>query len=511
MRVSTIHRPWWGLGALCLGMVMLFMNTTMINVALPDLSASLGAGTSQLEWIVSSYNLAFLAVLLPGGAVGDRLGHRTTLIAGCATFGVGALVGAASGTVSSLMAARVLMGVGASVFTPMSLALIPRIVPPAQRGLATGVWTAAGALGAPLGPLVGGVMIDAHGWRSMFVLDLVAAAVVLASCLVLVPAGPRSQRDGRALPWAQVVTSAAGFSLITWGLINAEHSWTRPSTWAPIVTGAGVLAFYAALDLHRLDTLTDLWLLGVRRFRTRAVELMLVNFVLFGILFVAPSYLQTVLGNSAVRGGMMLMPLATFAVVGSLAASTLLRHPRTHPWVMPAALGLVAAGLALAARTSPAAGPLALEWGLVVAGTGLGLAQSFGIATAMDAVPPEAEGAGAALLNTVRQFGSVLGIAALGSVAGSVYTQGVTPLPTHLPDQLAQAVSDTIASAHLALQGQTGPWAHALLTRADYSYVHAMDRVLTICALASAAVAIASALAATRARPARGCAPTQQP
>ena len=500
MRVHTIHRPWWGLGALCLGMVMLFMNTTMINVALPDLSTSLGAGTSQLEWIVSSYNLAFLAVLLPGGAVGDRLGHRSTLVAGAVVFGAGALVGATSGSVGWLMTARVLMGVGASVFTPMSLALIPRMFPAEQRGLATGVWTAAGALGAPLGPLVGGMMIDAHGWRSMFTLDAVAACVVLGCCLTLVPAGSRSQRDGRGLPWAQVVTSAAGFSLITWGLINAEHSWTRVSTWAPIVAGVGVLAIYAALDLHRLDTLTDLWLLGVRRFRTRSVELMLVNFVLFGILFVAPSYLQTVLGNSAVRGGMLLMPLAASAVVGSLAASSLLRRPGAHAWVMPVALGLVAAGLALAARTALGDGARVLVRGLVMAGVGLGLAQSFGIATAMDAVPAEAEGSGAALLNTVRQFGSVLGIAALGSVSGTVYTRGLSSLPAGLPDQVVQAVSDTVSSAHLVASRLPAGWAVAVADQADRAYVHAMDCVLAICAVTSGVVAVIAALAAVSRR-----------
>ena len=500
MRVHTIHRPWWGLGALCLGMVMLFMNTTMINVALPDLSTSLGAGTSQLEWIVSSYNLAFLAVLLPGGAVGDRLGYRSTLVAGAVVFGAGALVGAMSGSVGWLMTARVLMGVGASVFTPITIPRDPRNLRDYRLGLATGVWTAAGALGAPLGPLVGGMMIDAHGWRSMFTLDAAAACVVLACCLTLVPAGSRSQRDGRGLPWAQVVTSAAGFSLITWGLINAEHSWTRVSTWAPIVAGVGVLAIYAALDLHRLDTLTDLWLLGVRRFRTRSVELMLVNFVLFGILFVAPSYLQTVLGNSAVRGGMLLMSLAASAVVGSLAASSLLRRPGAHAWVMPVALGLVAAGLALAARTALGGGAQVLVWGLVMAGVGLGLAQSFGIATAMDAVPAEAEGSGAALLNTVRQFGSVLGIAALGSVSGTVYTRGLSSLPAGLPDQVVQAVSDTVSSAHLVASRLPAGWAVAVADQADRAYVHAMDCVLAICAVTSGVVAVIAALAAVSRR-----------
>ena len=160
MRVRTIHRPWWGLGALCLGMVLLFMNTTMINVALPALSSGLGASGGELEWIVSSYNLASLSVLLLGGALGDRFGHRRLLLGGIIAFIAGAVLAAVAKTVIVLLVARVVMGLAASVFAPMSLALIPRLFPPGRRAVATAIWTAAGAVGAPFGPLVGGPMID---------------------------------------------------------------------------------------------------------------------------------------------------------------------------------------------------------------------------------------------------------------------------------------------------------------------------------------------------------------
>lgn len=194
------------------------------------------------------------------------------------------------------------------------------------------------------------------------------------------------------------------------------------------------------------------------------------------------------------------MPLAASAVVGSLAASSLLRRPGAHAWVMPVALGLVAAGLALAARTALGDGAQVLVRGLVMAGVGLGLAQSFGIATAMDAVPAEAEGSGAALLNTVRQFGSVLGIAALGSVSGTVYTRGLSSLPAGLPDQVVQAVSDTVSSAHLVASRLPAGWAVAVADQADRAYVHAMDCVLAICAVTSGVVAVIAALAAVSRR-----------
>ena len=166
----------------------------------------------------------------------------------------------------------------------------------------------------------------------------------------------------------------------------------------------------------------------------------------------------------------------------------------------PMSLALVAAGLGLAARTALGCGAQMLEWGLVVAGVGLGLAQSFGIATAMDTVPAEAEGSGAALLNVVRQFGSVLGIAALGSVSGTVYMRGLSSLPVGLPGQLVQAVSDTVSSAHLAASQLPAGWAVAMADQADRAYVHAMDCVLAICAVTSGVVAVIAALAAVSRR-----------
>lgn len=493
-------RAWLGLVALCLGMVMLFMNTTMINVALPELATSMGAGTRGLEWIVSSYNLAFLAVLLPGGALGDRSGHRRALVGGIIVFGVGAGVGALSTQIWSLIAARALMGLGASVFTPMSLALVPEMFDPSARSLATGVWSASGALGAPLGPMIGGLMIDAHGWRSMFWLDGVLALAVLATCLLFVPSRSTPSGDRRAMPWAQVVTSAIGFSLVTWGLINAEHSWTALSTWGPLCGGVLVIGIFVHMDLSRTDTLTDLRLLAVGRFRACSAQLMVVNLVLFGVLFVVPSYVETVLGNNAVRGGLMPMPLAIAAVAGSLLAAGALRHPRVQGWVLPGALVTVGLGLAVATRTTMSSGAAPMVCGLAVAGIGLGLAQSFGISTAMDAVPDDADGAGAALLSTVRQLGSVLGIALLGSIAGSAYTHGVGTLPPALSDTARHAIRDTVSSAHAVLARVPGGEAGAVLDQVDGAYIHAMNLVLTGCAAVSVVVALVAALGALRGR-----------
>ena len=179
--------------------------------------------------------------------------------------------------------------------------------------MATAIWTASGAVGAPFGPLVGGPMIDRWGWRAVFWLDIVVAVLVLGLCLVFVPGG-RARGGERPLPLAQIVVSASGFSLLTWGLINAERTWVAPTTWGPLVLGVVLLVVFVLLETRSRNRLTDLGLLAERRFRISVLVLMLISCVLFGILFVAPSYLQTVLGNNATTGGMMLMPVALTAV-----------------------------------------------------------------------------------------------------------------------------------------------------------------------------------------------------
>ena len=273
---------------------------------------------------MSSYNLASLSVLLLGGALGDRFGHRRLLLGGIIAFIAGAVLAAVAKTVIVLLVARVVMGLAASVFTPMSLALIPRLFPPGRRAVATAIWTAAGAVGAPFGPLVGGPMIDRWGWRAVFWLDIVVAVLVLGLCLVFVPGG-RVKGGERPLPLAQIVVSASGFSLLTWGLINAERTWVAPTTWGPLVLGVVLLVVFVLLETRSRNRLTDLGLLVERRFRISVLVLMLISCVLFGILFVAPSYLQTVLGNNATTGGMMLMPVALTAVIGAVVAGWLAR------------------------------------------------------------------------------------------------------------------------------------------------------------------------------------------
>lgn len=469
---------------------MLFMNTTMVTVALPDLALDLGADSAQLEWIVSSYNLAFLAMLLPGGAIGDRLGHRRLLVAGILTFGAGSLLGATCHTTSWLITARVLMGLAASVFTPMSLALLPTMFGPEPIRMATAIWTAAGALGGPLGPLLGGIMVDGWGWNAMFWLDGGMAALVLIGCLTLVPSRPAAANKQK-LPVGHALLSAASFSLIIWGVIGTENSWSAPTTWLPLALGLITLAVFCTLELRATNPLTELRLLGSRNFRMPVLVLALVNFVLFGMLFVTPTYLQTILGNDATTGGMMLLPVALTGVLGAVAVGPLSSIGWIRPWLLTGATVLVAIGLWICATTSLTSGYPPMLIGMLIAGPGMGIGQSSGVTLAMAAVPQRSQGTGAALLNTIRQLGSVLGIALLGSVAGHLYAQQVEPVAASLPAQSATAVRSSLASAYETATKLPDALARSVQMGAASSYLSAMHAVLVACAASATLMAVA--------------------
>ena len=362
---TTSSERWAGVWALAGGMALLYVNTTMVNVALPDLGSSIHAGNRALQWIVSSYTLGFLAALLPGGLLGDSIGHRRLLLIGVCLFGVGAAVPLFSPTVIGLLVGRAVMGLGASVFTPMSLALIPWLVQAPYRARATAIWSAAGSLGAPLGPILGGLAIDNWGWKAMFAIDFVGAlalVMVLAACIPPDPMRPVR----RAAPAPQILLSTAGFILITAGLINS------PGGYMATTSGVAALIVCLVVDSRTQSPLADLSLLRNHHFRTSAMGLMVVNLVLFGVLFIVPGFIQSVLGHSAVAGGLMLLPMAAATGLGSFAAARASKHPQSAQLALPSGLVLIGIGMGIAA-TKVVSGAAPIMAGLTLLGLGQGL------------------------------------------------------------------------------------------------------------------------------------------
>jgi EmrB/QacA subfamily drug resistance transporter len=493
----TGQRRWWALAAIVLCLLTLGFDATILNVALPTLATTLHADTGGLQWIVDAYVLVFAGLLLPAGALGDRIGRKRLLVAGLALFGAASVGAAYVSSTGALIAARAVMGLGAAVLTPITLALLPVLFPPAERARAIAVATMGMGIGVPLGPIVGGWLLRQFWWGSVFLVNVPIAALALVAVLALVPESKDPSPRPADLPGG--VLSTVGLVSLVYGVIEAPgRGWADATVLGALGLGVVVLALFVAWERRCAYPMIDLSLFRRPRFLGGTAAATLATFALFGLLFVLPQYLQAVLGYDAFGAGVRLLPLMAGLFVGASVTEKLVHRVGS---TVPVASGLlvVAAGLSLGATTQVGAGyGFAATW-LAVVGLGVGVA----LAPAMDAVlgelPPQRSGSGTALTMTLRQVGGALGVALLGSVLSAAYTHrlDVSGLPSPVASAARDSVSAAVAIA--AGLGDAGLGEAGLAGRAQVAYVHAMAVVLLVCA----GLALLGAVLTARGMPAR--------
>ncbi|GAA2140116.1 MFS transporter [Actinomadura napierensis] len=482
-------RRWWALAALTLSVLIVGLDGTIINVALPTLSDELGATSAQLQWIGGGYLLALSVGMLPAGLLGDRFGHRRLLMGGIALFGLASAAGALAGTAGQVIAARAVLGLGAAMITPLSMAILPRVFGKDELPRAIGVWTAATAVGMPIGPLVGGWLLDHFWWGSVFLFNVPVTVLAVVACMRLLPAD--NPRAGNAKPFDYLGTllGTLGITVLVYGTIQVPgHGWSSPSVLAPLAAGAVLLVLFVRRQRRTPAPLVDLGLFADGTFRWGSVITVFVNFAVMGLLFVVPQYLQAVLGNDAFGSGLRLLPL-----IGGLMAAATLAEPLVPRLgarvVIPAGLLLLAGGALLGATTGPGDGyALAAVW-LSMAGLGFGLAVVPATSMVIGSLPEDGPGTGTSLLETIQQLGGVLGVAALGSVLNAGYLARLS-LPG-LPDAAADAARGSVTGANAVAERFHD---QALLASAHGAFVHGMDLTLLVCA-AAAVLAAGLALA----------------
>lgn len=405
------------------GMFMGVLDTTIVNVALPAIQASFGAGGAALAWIVDAYTLSFAAFILLGGVASDRLGARRVYLAGLAFFvGASALCGFASG-IGLLILARFVQGLGAALFLPASLALVRQVFDePGERARAIAIWATIASAAAALGPLAGGVLVDAFGWRSSFLVNLPVGALGLALTAMLVPARP-GQR-GTRIDLAGQVLSVLALALAAYAAIELpERGWASAAVWA---SAAGALATgiaFVAVERRALRPMVPLEWFAHRVVRGLTLAGMLFNLGYYGLLFVLSLYLQGERHLTAQATGFFLLPMALSLPAGNALAQRLVAR-LSAARMMTGGLGLAALALppAIAALTrgGPPAWALA---GLFVFGLGTALSVSPMIAGLLEQVRADQAGTASGLLNAMRQVGSLVGVAAAG---GAVAVHGGT-------------------------------------------------------------------------------------
>lgn len=421
-------RPGALLVVMCVGMFLVLLDVTVVNVALPAIADGLAGGRERLQWVVDGYAVAIASLLLGAGSVGDRIGHRRVVLLGLALFGLASAGAAAAPDAAVLVAARGVQGIGAALLLPGSLALIADAYP--DRGAqarALGIWAGVSSLALPAGPLLGGLLVGAGGWRLVFLVNL----PVVAGALVAVPlvAARGVRRPGRSPDLAGMALAAATLAGLVYAVIEAGHRGFGPATVAAAVValcaGAG---FLVRQRLAAAPTL-PLGLLARPAFTGPNLAALLMNLTFNGVLYALTLYLQGVLGWSAPVAGLSLLPLfLPLALLAPLAGRCAGRFgPRP---VLVAGAAIAAAGvaaLAVLARVGPAGGYPAVLPALLGMGVGAGLFTAPVVSAAVRAVPAERAGLASGVNNTARQTGTALGVAIFGArLAGASGPAGFT-------------------------------------------------------------------------------------
>jgi EmrB/QacA subfamily drug resistance transporter len=484
-------RRWWALAALALAMLATGLDSTVLTVALPTLARDLHASTSQLQWFSGAYTLVLAAVLLPAGAAGDRVGRKRLLLAGLVIFAAASVWCAYCGSAGALIAARAALGLGAAVMMPLSLAVLPSIFPDRdERARAFTIWVTSTAVGLPLGPILGGWLLEHFWWGAVFLINVPLVLVGGAAVAALVPESRSPDKVFLDPPGA--VLSSLGLLALTFGFIQAgQDGWGNPVAWVMITAGIAALTGFTVWQHRAAHPLIDLRLFASRWFSWGTIFATTVSFGLFGLLFAVPQFFQAVDGASPLGTGIRLLPMIGGLLVGTRAAAPVVRKSGARP-VLAAGFILLAAGLGLGASSSRSTGySLTATW-IILVGAGLGTVLPAAMNAALAELPPGRAGSGSALITALRQAGGTIGVAVLGTVLSSGYHTALGQLDR-------PPVSDSVFAGVAAMRSPGHPGAVASVQSA---FTHGMDLMLATTAVICALAAVLAVIVLPRRRPA---------
>ncbi|WP_227997845.1 MFS transporter [Nocardia australiensis] len=487
-------RDWAGLAVLALALLLLAVDATVLDLAVPAISADLAPTTPQLLWIIDVYSFVLAGLLIVMGNLGDRIGRRRLLLIGAVGFGIASVIAAWSFSPEMLIAARVLQGVAGATLMPATLGLIRSMfLDPRQRTVAIAVWSAMAGGGAAAGPLLGGWLLEHYWWGSVFLVNLPVMLALVALGPFLIPES-RDPNPGRFdLPSAALSMLALVPVVYAVKEFAAHGFGTVPAIVGVVGVVAGVL--FVRRQRGLAHPMIDLNLFGLPRFRTAVLTSLLSVFALAGVLFFGSQYLQLVLGHSPLQAGLLLLPGLAASMVGSLAAAWLVRYLRPTI-VLGAALTVAALGSAvflwLTGDAATSTTPFIL--GFLLTGAGVGVALTISSDLVVSSAPVERSGAAAAVSETAYEAGIALGVAVLGSAVMAVFRNGL---------DLSQVPADQKAVASESLGGAT-EFARRLPEAAGNDFLMSVHEAFVngvhLAAIGTAAVLLIAAVVAFRQR-----------
>ena len=455
VQAKAYDRRWAILAVLCFGLLVIVLDNSILNVALPTIQDDLNATASDLQWIVDSYTLVFAGLLLTAGALGDKFGRRGALQIGFILFGIGSIASAMAATSGQLISTRAFMGIGGALIMPATLSIITNVFPPGERSKAIGFWAGTAGLGGALGPLAGGFLVEHFYWGSVFLVNIPIVVIGLIAGVFLIPtskdpSAPRLDPIGALL-------SIFGLALLLFAIIEAPHNgWTSSKTLGYGGLGIALLVAFGIWEAKSDHPMLDVTFFKKARFTAAAGAITLVFFSMFGSLFLLTQYFQFVLGYSPLQTGVRMIPFALAMMVVAPLSSKVVQRLGSKITVA-FGLGLVTIGLLSMVGLQVDTPYSDIFWRLMLMSAGMGLTMAPATESVMGSLPIFKAGVGSAVNDTTRQVGGALGVAVIGSVLATTYGNQIGEFLSGLGLPLPQAALESAQNSIGAIKNGLVP------------------------------------------------------
>lgn len=453
--IRYTRRRWAVLAIVCVGVFMLLLDGTIVNIAIPDVMTSFTTGFSAVEWVMNSYLLVFAVLLITTGRFGDLYGRKLLFVLGTVLFTLASLACGLAPGIGWLIAFRALQGLGGSMMMPNTLSIISNVFPPEERGKAMGFWGGVSGLALAIGPSLGGVLVQAASWRWIFFINVPIGILLLIAALRYVPEStdPISVKQ---IDYPGVAVLTASLFCLTFALIEGQnYGWDSGLILGLFAAAVAGFVVFVLIQRRQRQPLMELGLFRIRTFTVTNLVGLVLSFGMMGVFFLLPVFLQAILGYSAIKAGLVMTPLAAIVIIASPTSGTL--SDRFGPkWLMVTGMFVTALGFYLTRRVMVTDGSWpSMVLPFIISGFGIGMVMPPMTSAVMGSVVPEKAGQASGVISSFRQIGSVLGIAVMGAVLQNravVYIQeGVAAkldaAPFPLPAAAKQQIVDAIGSS----------------------------------------------------------------
>jgi len=487
---SVSDRRWWVLAVMSIAVLIVFIDNTVVNTALPAISVDLGASISQLQWVVNSYTLVLAGLLLLGGSLGDLFGRRMWMAVGLIIFGAAATGAAFASNIETLIAMRAAQGLGAALVLPATLSIITNVFPRGERAKAIGIWTAVGALGIGLGPVLGGYLVDSFSWSAVFLIHIPIILAALGGLLIV----PESRDErGLKLDIPGAILGTAGIVALVFGIIRGgEAGWSSPEVVVAFAIAVVVLSTFAIVEIRSDAPMLPLKFFSQKDFTGAVLVIGVIMFAMFVSFFFLTQYFQIVQGRSALQAGLLIVPTSV-AMMFTAPISGKVVNTIGPRYLVLAMSGAMLTGVLLLTQVNVDSSVISVIAPLMIFGLGAGLGLPALTDTVMAAVPEADAGVGSAVNDVSRELGGALGIAIIGSAVSIFYRNNITEsLETSFPPDVVELAREGVGVASIVARSLPGDVGAALTEASNIAFVDAMTSGFAL----SAVVLLASVVVA---------------